>query len=56
MVQYFSLTANQSTVLSVMAYQPSEQGGQAPIVIHALWDSQQLLSLVARNVGTALLG
>ena len=24
--QYFSLTTNQSTVLSVMAYQPSEQG------------------------------
>ena len=24
--QYFSLTINQSTVLSVMAYQPNEQG------------------------------
>jgi len=26
--QYFSLTTNQPTVLSAMAYQPSEQGSQ----------------------------
>jgi hypothetical protein len=28
MVQYFSLTTNQPTVLSVMAYQPSEQDAE----------------------------